>query len=98
MLRPEKMRRVSSPDRNVFDEVLVLIDEPPFVGVAEPLDLWAIVERGEICETEEMGNGPRNCPRRWQRRTRRIGVGVLKEYKDQLFIWWRSSSWLVFPE
>jgi len=26
------------------------------------------------------------------------GVGVLKEYKDQLFIWWRSSSWLVFPE
>jgi len=50
MLRPEKMRRVSSPDRNVFDEVLVLIDEPPFagVGVAEPLDLWAIVERGEI--------------------------------------------------
>ena len=47
-LRPEKMRRVSSPDRNVFDEVLVLIDAPPFVGVAEPLDLWAIVERGEI--------------------------------------------------
>jgi len=50
MLRPEKIRRVSSPDRNVFAEVLVLIDEPPFVGVAEPLelDLWAIVKREEV--------------------------------------------------
>jgi hypothetical protein len=47
-LRPEKMRRVSSPVRNVFAEVLVLIDEPPFVGVAAPLDLWAIVEKGEV--------------------------------------------------
>jgi len=26
------------------------------------------------------------------------GVAVLKEYKGQLFIWWRSSPQLVFPE
>jgi hypothetical protein len=94
MLRPEKMRRVSSPDRNVFDEVLVLIDEPPFVGVAEPLDLWAIVEMGY--KTEEMGDELENCPRCWQRRARR-SCGLEGVQGPALYLV-GPRPWLVFPE
>ena len=95
MLRPEKMRRVSNPDRNVFDEVLVLIDEPPFVGVAEPLDLWAIAERGEMREYIEMGNETGNCPRRWSRRAR-MSYGPEGVQGPALYLV-ESSPWSDFP-